>query len=151
MTHRGGIAADGKTGDGCGLLLAAPKAFLAMVGAEAVGRELNPLFAAGMLFLSQDEALANAARQTVTECLEARGCKVAGWRVVPTNNDSLGPIALGQLPRFEQVFVEAGALDSQSFDTALFMAYREATLALKSDPDFYIASMSRKVISYKGS
>ena len=150
MTHRGGIAADGKTGDGCGLLLAAPKDFLTQVGSEVAGRQLNPLFAAGMLFLSQDPALADAARAEVEAQLTRRGCVIAGWRVVPTNNDSLGPIALDQLPRFEQVFVEAGQLDSQAFDTALFMAYRAASLSLKSDPDFYIASMSRKVISYKG-
>ena len=150
MTHRGGIAADGKTGDGCGLLLAAPKSFLAEVGADAAGRPLDSLFAAGMLFLSQDESLAKEARATVERELTDRGCAIAGWRVVPTNNDSLGPIALDQLPRFEQVFVEANGLDSQSFDTALFMGYRAATLKLAGDPDFYIASMSRKVISYKG-
>ena len=150
MTHRGGIAADGKTGDGCGLLLAAPKSFLAEVGAVAAGRPLDSLFAAGMLFLSQDESLAKEARATVERELTDRGCAIAGWRVVPTNNDSLGPIALDQLPRFEQVFVEANGLDSQSFDTALFMGYRAATLKLAGDPDFYIASMSRKVISYKG-
>ena len=150
MTHRGGIAADGKTGDGCGLLLAAPKSFLAEVGADAAGRPLDSLFAAGMLFYLRMKAWQEA-RATVERELTDRGCAIAGWRVVPTNNDSfLGPIALDQLPRFEQVFVEANGLDSQSFDTALFMGYRAATLKLAGDPDFYIASMSRKVISYKG-
>ncbi|QGG79331.1 glutamate synthase large subunit [Litorivicinus lipolyticus] len=150
MTHRGGIAADGKTGDGCGLLLAAPKEFLRAVGEQATGAELDETFAAGMLFLSQDEAKAAHARAVVEAKLTARGVSIAGWRVVPTDASFLGPIAVDQLPRFEQVFINAAGLSEVAFDTALFMAYREATLALADDIDFYVCSMSRKVISYKG-
>lgn len=150
MTHRGGIAADGKTGDGCGLLLAAPEQFLRAVGADACGQELPELFAAGMFFLSQDEALADHARGVVEQKLQARGVEILGWRVVPTNTASLGPIAIDQLPRFEQLFVGSGQLDTTGFDTALFMGYREAQLAITDDPDFYVCSMARGVISYKG-
>src|SRR5580658_6497790 len=62
LTHRGAIAADGKTGDGCGLLIKQPTAFLRAVGAEA-GFKLAPLFAAGLVFLDPDGAKADAARQ----------------------------------------------------------------------------------------
>ena len=150
MTHRGGIAADGKTGDGCGLLLASPEAFLRDVGEQACAQAMPELFATGMFFLSQDEALADASRAVVEEKLKARGATILGWRVVPTDTSSLGPIAIDQLPRFEQVFVGAGELNQAAFDTALFMAYREAQLAVQNDPDFYVCSMSRRVISYKG-
>jgi len=50
MTHRGAIAADGKTGDGCGLLLAMPQAFFRAVAQAEFGVALNSLFAAGLIF-----------------------------------------------------------------------------------------------------
>jgi glutamate synthase (NADPH/NADH) large chain len=52
MTHRGAIAADGKTGDGCGLLLALPQAFFRAVAQTELGVELNSLFAVGLVFLN---------------------------------------------------------------------------------------------------
>src|SRR6202041_1597165 len=61
LTHRGAIAADGKTGDGCGLLIKQPTAFLRAVAAEA-GLGLAPRFAAGLVFLNRDAAKAAAAR-----------------------------------------------------------------------------------------
>src|SRR5580658_7490542 len=57
LTHRGAIANDGKTGDGCGLLIKQPTAFLRAVAAEA-GLNLAPLFAAGLVFLNRDSELA---------------------------------------------------------------------------------------------
>merc|ERR1712000_159773 len=56
MTHRGGIAADGKTGDGCGLLLQKPDSFLRAVTAEA-GIQLPAQYAVGMLFMDLDDAV----------------------------------------------------------------------------------------------
>src|SRR6185369_4508110 len=53
LTHRGAVATDGKTGDGCGLLLKRPEAFLRAVVKEA-GIELAPMFASGLVFMSQD-------------------------------------------------------------------------------------------------
>src|ERR1700728_3897828 len=55
LTHRGAVAADGKTGDGCGLLIKSPKAFLRAAAAES-GFGLAPLFAAGLVFLNRDPA-----------------------------------------------------------------------------------------------
>src|ERR1700761_7127837 len=63
LTHRGAIAGDGKTGDGCGLLKK-PEAFLRAVASEA-GIELADKFASGLVFLSRDAKLADAARQAV--------------------------------------------------------------------------------------
>src|SRR5258708_17446467 len=62
LTHRGAIANDGKTGDGCGLLIKQPTAFLRAVGAEA-GLEPAPMFAAGLGFLNPHRAQAGQARQ----------------------------------------------------------------------------------------
>src|SRR6201994_4909494 len=68
LTHRGAIATDGKTGDGCGLLIKQPTAFLR---AAAGGGALTPapLFAAGLVFLDKDPAKAAAARQALAEQL----------------------------------------------------------------------------------
>src|SRR5471032_872126 len=62
LTHRGAIAADGKTGDGCGLLIKTPSAFLKAMAAEA-GIALAPQFAAGLVFLNRDAAKAAQARK----------------------------------------------------------------------------------------
>src|SRR3977135_1491591 len=66
LTHRGAIAADGKTGDGCGLLTRQPPAFLRAAAKEA-GLTLAPLFAAGLVFLNRDEAKAAHARKVLAE------------------------------------------------------------------------------------
>src|SRR6202043_1540008 len=66
LTHRGAIAADGKTGDGCGLLIKQPTAFLRAAAAES-GFALAPRFAAGLVFLNRDSGLAAPARKILTE------------------------------------------------------------------------------------
>src|SRR5690349_24676098 len=58
LTHRGAVATDGKTGDGCGLLLKRPEKFLRAIAKEA-GFTLAPQFASGLVFLSRDEAVAD--------------------------------------------------------------------------------------------
>ena len=75
LTHRGAIAADGKTGDGCGLLIKQPTAFLRAAAAES-GFTLAPLFAAGLVFLNRDSGLAARARKVLTEQLQLE--KLAG-------------------------------------------------------------------------
>ena len=64
LTHRGAVGADGKTGDGCGLLLKFPGTFLRAVG-EALDFQLNDRFAAGTVFLSRDSMLANKVRAEI--------------------------------------------------------------------------------------
>src|SRR5713226_503357 len=78
LTHRGAIATDGKTGDGCGLLIKQPTAFLRAAAAEA-GFKLAPLFAAGLVFLNRDPELAGQARRILTEQLQLEKLQVAGF------------------------------------------------------------------------
>lgn len=156
MTHRGGIAADGKTGDGCGLLLAMPKAFFRQVG-EAQGFQLGELFAVGTIFLHTDTAKATAAKQRLERHLQAEGLTVAGWRVLPTHPEILGEIALRSLPAFEQIFVTAptGMTESE-FNRKLFMARKRAEHEMANLPSdeqdelFYVTTLASTVISYKG-
>ncbi len=150
MTHRGGIAADGKTGDGCGLLLKKPDSFLRTVARETLGAELSEVYGVGQIFLSQDEALADRARAEVEKALAEQGLEVVGWRVVPTNPEVCGEIALESLPRIEQVFVNVKSGSERELTTGLFVVRRKAEMALADDPDFYICSLSASVVSYKG-
>ncbi|MGQ9425033.1 glutamate synthase large subunit [Gilvimarinus sp. F26214L] len=150
MTHRGAIGADQKTGDGCGLLLQKPDGFFRAVAAQECGVELSPRYGVGSLMLSRDSAQAEQARAVLTEELEAQDLSVACWRKVPTNPDCLGTIALSTMPEFVQVFVNAGDISEGRLAARLFMARRKAELRLTDDPDFYVSSLSAKVVSYKG-
>ena len=149
LTHRGAVAADGKTGDGCGLLIKSPTGFLRAVG-EELGFKLNQRFAAGSVFLSQDESIASAARTVIEKAIEETGLGVVGWRAVPLNPDACGERALTTLPRIEQVFVNApDGMPRGRFNRRLFMARRRAENKVQ-DAETYIASLSSVTISYKG-
>ena len=150
MTHRGGIAADGKTGDGCGLLLQMPDSFLRTIAKEQFQAELGKQFGVGMIFLSKDNTRAQAARDELNKQLNAEGLSVIGWREVPTDPSSCGPIALETLPQIEQVFVDDGGKSAEQLAVSLFVARRKAEIALAADEDFYICSLSHTVLSYKG-
>ena len=69
LTHRGAVAADGKTGDGCGLLLKKPDDFLQILAGE-LGFQLAENYAVGMVFLNHDETLSRKARQQLERELE---------------------------------------------------------------------------------
>jgi glutamate synthase (NADPH/NADH) large chain len=150
MTHRGGIAADGKTGDGCGLLLKKPDSFLRAVAKESCGSELSEIYGVGQIFLGRDEKTAAAGRAGFEAVLVKNGLQPAGWRVVPVDETVCGEIALSSLPRIEQIFINVDGMDAQQLRTCLFVVRREAEIALTDDPDFYISSLSADVIAYKG-
>ena len=151
LTHRGAIAADGKTGDGCGLLLKKPEKFLRAVAKDAKIK-LAKQFAAGIVFLNTDATLAAAAKAQLVAEIEREGLKVAGWRVPPTDPQACGAEALKTLPQILQIFVNAPAdLDEDSFNRKLFLARRRAERKVAaSDPVFYLPSLSASTIVFKG-
>ncbi len=156
LTHRGAISADGKTGDGCGLLLQKPDALMRAVAQEE-GMKLADDYAVGVVFLSQDNGVADKARAQVNKELEAEGLEVAGWRVVPVDKAACGEEALKSLPQIEHVFVNpADGMDIAKFDRHLYIARRRAEKAIQDydqknkDEVFYIPSMTSQVVSYKG-
>ncbi|GAA5215980.1 glutamate synthase large subunit [Corallincola platygyrae] len=150
MTHRGGIAADGKTGDGCGLLMQKPDGFFRAIAEENNWR-LGNNYSVGMIFLSHDEDRASFARAVISEELQQETLEVAAWREVPTNPACLGDIAKQTLPRIEQVFINANpGWSIHDIERRLYLARRRAEKRLEADADFYIASMSNLVIVYKG-
>ncbi len=151
LTHRGAVDADGKTGDGCGLLLKFPDAFLRKLASEA-GLELGKKFAVGQVFMDQDARRADIERLSLEQAIERTGLVVAGWREVPVNAEACGKRALQLLPRIEQVFVRApDDLDDAALDRKLFVARRRAEMQLREeDSDFYVCSLSCRTLSYKG-
>jgi len=150
MTHRGGIAADGKTGDGCGLLMQKPDTFLRHVAKESFDVELGQRYGIGMIFLNQNAAKADASKKVLEKHLSNEGLDVVGWRVVPTNESCLGPMAIDCLPGIEQVFISGDELSEKELSIKLFLARRKAEMELVSDDEFYVCSLSEKVLSYKG-
>ncbi len=153
MTHRGAVAADGKTGDGCGLLMKKPDKFLRRE-AERQGIVLSAEdYGVGNLFLSRDEARRERARAVLKESLELHGLKLAGLRVVPTDPSALGEEALRSVPHVEQAFIVAPAGTAQTaFELKLYKARRRAEKQLigEGDTEFYVTHLSCRVIVYKG-
>ncbi|MDR2551363.1 MAG: glutamate synthase large subunit [Desulfobulbus sp.] len=150
MTHRGGIAADGRTGDGCGLLLQKPDAFFRRLARDNGMGELTPLYGVGTLMCGRGQGRAEAAQRILAEELAGQGLVVAGWRQVPIEIGCLGPIALDSLPLFFQVFVNCDNESRERLTAKLLIARRAAEKRLVDDPDFYVASLSEGVVVYKG-
>lgn len=149
LTHRGAVAADGRSGDGCGLLLRRPEAFLAAVAAEA-GIGYRPGDACGLVFLPDDDDGDARCRAALADALQARGLAVAGWREVPVDLGACGELARRGMPRLAQVFVHAaGDGDPAGFERRLFLARRAAERALAGEAGFYVASLSATTLSYK--
>ncbi len=152
MTHRGAVAADGKTGDGCGLLMKKPDGFLRRE-ADKLGYALSDTFSAGNVFFSRDAKKCARAKAVLQESLEAQELTVNGYREVPTDQSALGEEALKMLPDIQQIFVSAPTgMHKFAFELRLFKARRRAEKILEAegDADFYITSLSCRVLVYKG-
>jgi len=145
MMHRGAVAADGKTGDGSGLLLSLPEEFLRNEAAKS-GIELPKQFAIASVFTKNLAHL-----DTLEKICEANDLKIVLRRTVPTNTNALGEQALMSLPNIIQLFITPNSIMATNrFDALLYLSRKESEHKLIDDRDFYIASMSSKVISYKG-
>ena len=151
MTHRGGVSADGKTGDGCGLLMQKPDSFLRVVIRDSLNIELPEVYAVGSAMLNADAGRRAESKEIFEEELRRQGLTIIGWRTVPTDNSCLGSIALESLPVFEQVFVGPGTItDDKKFNARLFMGRRKAEIRLETDNCFHMASLGTSILSYKG-
>ncbi|MDF1779770.1 MAG: glutamate synthase large subunit [Alcanivoracaceae bacterium] len=149
MTHRGGINADGKTGDGCGLLLQKPDSFFRKVAKE-LNVALPDAYGVGMIFLSPDATEADAQKAIIAEEIERQDLTVLAWRDVPVNAECLGPIALKSLPAFAQILVGGEGLSDLELNRRLFFARRAVEKRIVANDHFYVCSLSATVISYKG-
>ncbi len=148
LSHRGGVDADGRSGDGAGLLVALPKDFFRKA-ARADGMELPDEFGVGMVFLQRgQQSLAVDAIQAAVAKFDLR---FVGWRAVPTDASILGPRSRDSLPVVRQCFIApartAAKLESFDFELQLFRLRQE--LESISDSGYY-CSLSARTIVYKG-
>jgi len=149
MTHRGAINSDGKTGDGCGITIQISPSFFKPI-AQSLGANPESLMAIGQLFLNPDKTKANLSKKILEKEIKKETLQVVGWRKVPINEKVCGEVALKTLPKIEQIFVQAPAgWGKDDFERRLFMARRRAADKIK-DEQYYVCSLSNKLIVYKG-
>ena len=145
MMHRGAIAADGKTGDGSGLLLSLPKSFFKKEAA-AEGLELPEVYAVAMVFSNKASDF-----DVINKVCENNDLSVLYTRTVPVDTNALGEQALASLPMMKQVFVAPkGAVAANRFEALVYLSRKEIEHELQEDGTFYIPSFSTSVVSYKG-
>ena len=154
--HRGAVDADGKTGDGAGLLLDLPVEFFTSA-IYASGHEVRPgRLAVGVIFLPRADLGAQDACRTIVEAeLIRAGLFVYGWRQVPVDPSVIGRKAKETRPEIEQVMIagpEPHEQSSDEFEKQLYIVRRriERRIVEAQLRDFYIASFSARSIVYKG-
>jgi glutamate synthase (NADPH) large chain len=149
MEHRGATGAEADTGDGAGILIQVPDAFLrAVAGFElpAMGK-----YAVGIAFLPADPVRTAAAIETVERIIVEEGLRPLGWRVVPSNPDCLGASARAVMPAIQQFFLDdpAGA-EGIDLDRKIFVARKRIERELVGDMRTYFSSLSARTLVYKG-
>src|SRR5579863_1689772 len=148
LAHRGGVDADGRSGDGAGLLVGLPKTFFRET-ALADGIELPDEFGVGMVFLQRGEEA--RAVDAIRAAVAKFNLSFVGWRVVPTDPSILGPRSSDSLPVVRQCFITPGdgssRLNSFDFELQLFRLRHE--LENISEAGYY-CSLSARTIVYKG-
>jgi glutamate synthase (ferredoxin) len=156
LTHRGGVGADARTGDGAGLLIQVPHELFAPILAEAGKPELAAGdYGVAMVFLPQDGAKVAEARTLIDGVIADRGLQGITWRDVPVQPDVLGETARKTQPTIAQIFIaRPDGIDTDTFERQLMLARRAIERAGAdagyTDGDLFIASMSCRTIVYKG-
>jgi glutamate synthase (NADPH/NADH) large chain len=152
--HRGAVDADGKSGDGAGILIGLPRAFFEAQVRDA-GHEPRPgPIAVGMIFLPRvDMGAQERARTIVEREVMAAGFWLYGWRQVPTHVAVLGQRAAATRPEIEQIMLSApDGLEGEELERALYLLRRriEARATAAGLQHFYICSLSARSVIYKG-
>ena len=150
LEHRAGKDAEGKTGDGVGILLQISHRFFSKVTRELgfnIGGERE--YGIGMFFFPQDELERNQAKKMLEIIVEKEGLEFLGWRTVPIVPEVLGHKALDCMPYIMQGFIKkpAGVEKGIDFDRKLYVARR---IFEQSNENTYVVSMSSRTIVYKG-
>src|SRR5256886_431019 len=147
LTHRGGVDADGASGDGAGLLTGIPHAFFTARAAEQ-GIELPQQFGLGVAFLPAEEV--SQARSAIEEAAETERLRLLGWRQVPTNPACLGRRAMETMPEIWQFFVAPfhPARGDAKFEPRLSLMRKRAESLMPAR--CYICSLSSQSVVYKG-
>ena len=147
LRHRGAEGADGKTGDGAGILLQIPHEFILLQGIPVPEKGK---YGTGLIFLPKDEKRQQEILSIMIEEIEREGLQLMHLRTVPTTPDCLGEAAAETEPAIKQVFI-TGVSDDKvpTFERTLYIIRKKIERRVK-DKDFYICSLSSKNIVYKG-
>jgi glutamate synthase domain-containing protein 1 len=153
LAHRGAVSADGRTGDGAGILTQLPYRLLqrdlARAGIDGVADED---LGVGMFFAAND-AQVGPLYEIIEEQLALSGLRFLMWRDLPIDDDALGAIALRRRPVFKQAIVARPAgMEPLAFERLLYLTRRRMERAL-DDADLgraYISSFSSRTVVYKG-
>lgn len=150
LEHRAGKDAEGKTGDGVGILLQISHRFFAKACKKAdihIGGERE--YGIAMLFFPQDELKCNQAKKMFEIIVEKEGLEFLGFRKVPVCSEVLGDKALKCMPNIVQAFIKKpeNVEKGLPFDRRLYIARR---VFEQSNDNTYVASMSSRTIVYKG-
>lgn len=150
LKHRAGKDAEGKTGDGVGILLQISHKFF-LKAAKAAGIEIGEErdYGIGMFFFPQDELKRNQAKKMFEVIVEKEGMEFLGWREVPIDPTKLGQKAVDCMPYIMQGFVKRpkNVKKGLDFDRKLYVARR---VFEQSNDDTYVVSLSSRTIVYKG-
>ncbi|MCC2629334.1 MAG: Glutamate synthase (ferredoxin), partial [Thermomicrobiales bacterium] len=153
LTHRGGVGADSRTGDGAGVLTQVPHALFSENLAAAGHADLGPgQLGVAMTFLPWDEDLAAAARQAMHDAVGGRALEPIAWRTVPVDPGALGDQAVSSMPRIEQLLIRRpDGMAEEIFERELFLARKAADRAAAAAdwPDFFVVSCSARTLIYK--
>jgi glutamate synthase (NADPH/NADH) large chain len=158
LEHRGAVGAEKDTGDGAGILVQKPHAFLEAQAAKLGLKLPGPAhYAAGMVFLPPNEAGRAACVEIFERVVRDEGQVVLGWRDVPSDAGTLGPSAKSSQPVIRQILVGRGpnCPDAMSFERKLYVIRRlvekkVSRSAIPGRTHFYVPSLSYKTIVYKG-
>lgn len=150
LEHRAGKDAEGKTGDGVGILLQIPYGFFKSE-TERIGLNIGNEgdFGVGMFFFPQSELKRNQAKKMFEIILKKQGMEFIGWREVPSNPDVLGQKAVDNMPFIMQGFVKrpSGCEKGINFDRKLYIARR---IFEQANENTYVCSLSSRTVVYKG-
>src|SRR5437867_4085293 len=158
LDHRGACGCEANTGDGAGILMQTPHAFL-QKQCETLGFKLPKpgQYGAGLIFLPQDPPDRQQCERAFQRIVKEEGLKIIGWRTVPTDNSSLGATAKASEPFIRQVFIARGRSlkDDMAFERKLYVIRKRSAniiphLALLQARYWYVASLSYKTLVYKG-
>ena len=150
LEHRAGKDAEGKTGDGVGILLQISHKFFKKATKNLgfdIGNERE--YGVGMFFMSQDELVRKREMKMLEIIVEKEGLEFLGWREVPTHPEILGTKAVECMPYIMQCFIKKpeDVEKGLPFDRKLYIVRRVFS---HSSVGTYTVSMSSRTIVYKG-
>src|SRR5499427_3607262 len=158
LTHRGAVGADPLSGDGAGILVQIPHAFLREVTAPLRIKLPEPgHYAIGHLFLPRNRAQRIYCESVVARVCDAEGLKLIGWRDVPIDNSCISASVIETEPTHRQVFIGRGPdiEDESEFERRLYILRKVISNTINGetgghDIGFYTVSLSCRTLVYKG-